>query len=110
VFEFYRGMIAIRKAHPAFRMSEKAEVDRSLQFLPGLPKTTLAYILRDHANGDAWKDILVIYHGGTRPQELTVPGTWTVVANDQKAGLEPLSTQSNKVRVGAASLIVAHRD
>lgn len=110
VFDFYRGMIAIRKAHPAFRMSEKADVDRSLQFIPGLPKTTVAYLLRDHANGDSWKDILVVYNGGTKPQELTVPGTWTVVVNDRKAGLEPLGTLSGMARVSPASLIVAHRD
>lgn len=110
VFDFYRGMIAIRKAHPAFRMSEKAAVDRSLQFIPRLPKTTVAYVLRDHANGDIWKDILVIYNGGARPEELEVPGIWTVVANDRQAGLESLGTQRNRIAVAPASLIVAHQD
>lgn len=110
VTDFYRGMIAIRKAHPAFRMSEKADVERSLQFLPGAPRQTVAYILRDHANGDAWKDILVIYNGSPLAQDVSAPGKWTVVANDKKAGLEPLETQSEKVRVGACSIVVAFKD
>jgi pullulanase len=110
VFDYYRGLIAIRKAHPAFRMGDKVQVDRSLQFLSGLPKTTVGYILRDHANGDSWKDILVIYNGGTDPQAVTVPGTWTVTVDGLQAGLEPLRAAVDTIRVGAASLVVAHRD
>jgi pullulanase len=103
-------MIALRKVHPAFRMTEKAAVDRALQFLPGLPGTTVAYILRGHANGDAWTDILVVYTGGTQAQTTAVPGMWTVVANQAKAGLQPLGIQTDTVRVAPASLLVAHRD
>ena len=110
VFEFVRGLIALRKAHPAFRMADRAMVDRSLTFLTGLPRTTIAYTLNDHANGDAWKDILVAYNGGAESQEILLPGEWTVVANDRRAGLESLEVRSNRLRVGAASLVIAHRE
>ena len=35
VFNFYRGMIALRIAHPAFRMTEKAAVDQAFEFRDG---------------------------------------------------------------------------
>jgi pullulanase len=70
----------------------------------------VAYVLHDHANGDIWKDILVIYNGGAQPQRVAVPGKWTVVADAQKAGLEPLRVETDRVDVGAASLVVAHAD
>src|SRR6185369_1044709 len=110
VFEFYKGMVALRKAHPAFRMWEKTAVDRSLEFTKNVPTNVVAYVLKEHANGDSWRNILVVYNGNRQHQTLTVPGNWVVVANDKRAGTEPLESVSNILRVEACSLIVAHSD
>lgn len=109
VFNFYKGMIALRKAHPAFRMTDKTAVDRSFHLVPNLPKNVVAFVLRDHANGDNWQNILAVYNGTLEPHELIIPGTWTIVANEHKAGTEPLQSLTGKLRVEAASLIVAHQ-
>ena len=108
VFDFYKGMIALRKAHPAFRMSNKAMVDQSLHFLRSLPANVVAYIIKDNANGDSWKDILVIYNGNRVPHELAIPGAWTIVADEKRAGTESLGRADNKIRVEPCSLVVAH--
>lgn len=108
VFEFYRGMIALRKAHPAFRMGDKAAVDRSLEFVPNVATNVVAYLLRNHANGDAWKDILVVYNGNRQAQELTIRGAWAIVANDKAAGTETLESARDRIRIEACSLVVAH--
>ena len=110
VFNFYRGMIALRKEHPGFRMSDKAAVDKSLDFLQNVPVNVVVYIIKDHANGDSWKNILVVYNGNREPQELEIPGHWTVVANDKLAGTNALETTDNEITVAACSLIVAHTD
>jgi len=108
IFDFYKGMIAIRKAHPAFRMSNRAMVDRSLKFLSNVPTNVVAYLITDYANGDKWRNILVIYNGGRQTQELAIPGTWNIVANDIIAGTDTLDSVSNKFHVGPCSLIVAY--
>ena len=110
VFDFYRGMIALRKAHPAFRMGEKAAVDRSMEFVPSVPTNVVAYVLRHNANGDSWKAILVVYNGNRQAQEITVPGNWIIVANDKQAGTEALGSARDKVPVEACSLVVAHTE
>jgi pullulanase len=110
VFNFVKGMIALRKAHPAFRMTKKADVDRSLEFLRGLPPNVVAYLLRNHANGDMWQNILVVYNGNKEPQDLVIPGNWTIVANDTKAGIEALEMVVNNIRVQGCSLVVAHSE
>ena len=110
VFDFYRGMIVLRKAHPAFRMGEKAAVDRSMGFVPNVPTNVIAYVLRDHANGDYWKNVLVVYNGNPKAQEVTVPGKWIIVANDKKAGTVALGSARDKIRVEACSLVVAHAE
>jgi len=110
VFDFYKGMIALRKAHPAFRMSDRAMVNRSIQFLPNLPKNVVAYFTKHHANGDSWGNILVIYNGNRETREVEIAGAWTIVANDKQAGTEPLATASGKIAVEPCSLVVAHNE
>jgi pullulanase len=110
VFDYYRGLIALRRAHPAFRMTDKARVDEALEFAPGTPANVVEYVLKNNANGDDWKTILVIYNSSPEPKDLTVTGDWAIVVNDQIAGTETLQTATNKIHVAPLSLIVAHTD
>ena len=110
VFDFYKGMIALRKAHPAFRMTEKAAVEQALQFMAKVPGNLVAYVIRNNANGDSWKNILVIYNGTAEGRDVAVAGNWIIVANDRRAGVEELQSVKDKVRVEPYSLVVAHTD
>jgi pullulanase len=110
VFDFYRGLIALRRTHSAFRMTEKARVDEALEFAPVVPANVVEYILKKNANGDNWKTILVIFNGNKEPKNLKVTGDWSIVANDQAAGTETLQTATNRIRVEPFSLVIAHTD
>ncbi len=110
VFDFYRGLIALRRAHPAFRMTEKARVDAAMEFAPVVPANVVEYVLKHHANGDRWRTILVILNGNPEPKNLTVTGEWSIVADDQAAGTETLQTMTNRISVGPFSLVIAHTD
>ncbi len=110
VCDYYKGLIALRRAHPAFCMADKAAVDRHLEFIRDVPKQVVAYLLRDHANGDPWKDILVIYNGSRQARDLTVPGRWIIVVNDQRAGVESLGLARDRIRVEACSMLVARTE
>jgi pullulanase len=110
VFNFYQGMILLRKKHPAFRMTEKTAVDQALDFATNVPDNLVAYIIRNNANGDSWKNILVIYNGSDQGRDLTVTGLWIIVANDQRAGVEQLQTTKDRIHVEPFSLVIAHAD
>lgn len=110
VFEFYRGLIALRRGHPAFRLSERAAVDRSMRFLPAVPQGVVAFVLADHAGGDSWRNILVIYNGNRQEAEVEAAGRWSIVVNDQRAGEAELGTFSGRARLAACSLLVAHEE
>jgi pullulanase len=110
VFEYYRGMIWLRKAHPAFRITEKARVDQALDFATNVPNNLVEYVIRNNANGDSWKNILVIYNGAGQAWDLTVMGDWTVVANDKQAGLEELQSAKDRIRIEPFSLVIAHTE
>ena len=70
----------------------------------------MAFALGGHANGDSWGNILVVYNGGRQPGQIPVPGQWSIVANDQRAGTAPLAVTRDTVQVEACSLVVAHSD
>ena len=44
------------------------------------------------------------------PNDLTVTGDWSVVANDKAAGTETLETARSKIQVEPFSLVIAHTD
>jgi pullulanase len=108
VFNFYKGMIALRRAHAAFRMTKKAQVDEASEFAVSAPENVVEYVLKNHANGDSWQTILVIYNGNKEARDLAVVGDWSIVANDQSAGTGTLERAKNKIHVAPFSLVVAH--
>ena len=58
VFAYYKGLIQLRKHHPAFRLGDAGLVRKHLEFLPAEGGNVVAYRLKEHAGGDAWGDIL----------------------------------------------------
>jgi pullulanase len=73
VFTFYRQLLALRKAHPAFRLPTQELIAQHLKFLPGLTAGTIAYQLVDHAGGDTWQTITVLFNGTGQVASLPVP-------------------------------------
>jgi pullulanase len=110
VFEYYRGLILMRKSHPAFRMADRAAVDAAMGFAANTPENVVAYVLRNHANGDAWRNILVIYNGTGQGRDLKIAGKWSIVANDRQAGIDELQTSTDSIHVEPFSLVVAHTE
>ncbi len=93
VYEFCRGMVELRKLHPAFRMTSAVQIQKNLNFLPVSEKCVVAYLLDAHSNGDAWSKILVIHNSNDRSISVPVPaGKWTVVVQDGKVDEAGIST------------------
>ena len=111
VTEYYEGLIALRKAHPAFRMTTGKEVNANIDAYVK-SNNVVAYTLKNNANGDAWKNIVVIYNGNNTVKEVKLPSTadWKIVVNDKKAGtvvLNQLSAASS-VQVAPLSMMVLY--
>nr|WP_320058143.1 type I pullulanase [uncultured Bacteroides sp.] len=83
VFAYYKGLIALRKAHPAFRMGSAELVRKHLEFLPVEGTNLIAFRLKGHANGDSFEDIIVILNANTQLAKVAVPeGKYTVLCKD----------------------------
>jgi len=85
VFDYYKGLITLRKNHPAFRMTTTKMIQDNLRFINiGVPGM-IAYQINNNANGDSWKQILVVLNGTASAQKIDLPaGTWTLAVNEDK--------------------------
>ena len=105
---YYKGLLAIRNAHPAFRLATSSAIKSNLEFLPTLDGT-VAYTLNGAKSKDSWKKIVVAFNATTGPQSLSLPasGKWNVVVNGSSAGTKVLSvTKGSKVSIPAQTTIV----
>jgi len=109
VYEFYRGMVELRKLHPAFRMASATQIQKNLRFLNAPEKCVVAYILEPQSNGDSWKSILVIHNSNDHPVTVRVPaGKWTSVVQDGKVDLLGISEfNEEQASVPPVSTLVA---
>ena len=92
VFNYYKGLIALRKAHSAFRLPTQEMVQQHLKFIQTNTPNVVAYMLTNHVNDEIWKDILVIFNGNRKPVSVEIPaGEWTVVCHDGQINLSGIS-------------------
>lgn len=83
LFNYYRELITLRKSHPAFRMTSADDVAKHLVFDNVNEPNLISYSLKDHANGDEWKEIKVVFNGSDEAKTIKIPGgEWLVVACD----------------------------
>ena len=111
VFAYYKGLIQLRKNHPAFRMGDADLVRKHLEFLPVEGGNLIAYRLKEHANSDAWEDIIVALNSRKEPAKLTVPeGKYTVVCKDGFISEKGLGTlYGSEVIVPAQSALIIYK-
>lgn len=109
VFDYYSGLISLRKQHPAFRMGSADEVRKNLVFLDA-PAGVVAYQLKDNAGGDSWKNIIVILNSQKTPQTVNVPeGSYTMVVANGKVNAGGIGLVSGKtVTVAPQSALIVH--
>ena len=115
-FAYYAGLSALRREHPAFRMTSAEQIARHLEFddidsskTPNL----VSYALKNHANGDAWKEIRLAFNGASHEQEVTIPkGLWKIVARDgQISPVEGLGAfKGGKIKLAPYSALILAKE
>lgn len=82
-FNYYKELIALRKAHPAFRMTSAEDIARNLKFDKVTTPNLISYSLLNNANGDEWKEIKLVFNGADEAATVKLPkGKWLVIAQD----------------------------
>ncbi len=109
VFEYYQGLIEIRKAHPAFRMPSTEMIQKHLKFIDTKDPLLVAYTISGNANGDSAKEIAVVYNANKSSKNVSkffTKGKWKILADGNNANSKGIKTTSNLVVNGVAPLVM----
>ena len=109
VVEYSKNLITLRKQHPAFRMTSAREVMDNLAF-----KTTenglVSYQISNHANGDKWKNIYVIYNAKTTPVNYKLDGEWQLAVYKDYFYFDKGKNVNGSIDVPAISMTILFQE
>ena len=105
---YYKGLIALRKAHPAFRMTTTEQVKSNLKFSTS-PDGTIVYTLNGAAVKDKAATIVVVHNANVGEQSISLPkgGSWSVLVDNGKAGVSVIRKVSgDTIKVAGRTTVV----
>lgn len=115
VVEYYQGMIAMRNAHPAFRLQTEASVQAALEFLEPVASPfdlnnepgAIAYTLDGTIAEDTWDNIFVAFNPSSQPVTYEIPAhDWQVVADGETVNLDGITTLSLRTTANGTQQVV----
>ena len=108
--DYYRGLINMRRQHPAFRLGSADLVRSHLEFLKTKPGV-VAYRLKGSAGGDEWRDIIVVLNADSKARNVRLPrGKYTVVCSDGRIDCQGMgTTRGGRITVQPQSALIVHQ-
>ncbi len=121
VYNYYKGLIQFRKAHPAFRLTTAEDVTAAYADNYDEKGTTITSLGTYNAEkgvavykidatgvkGETADEFMVVYNPLYTDTIITLPeGQWSVLVNDKTAGTEELSKETGSVSVPKLSAMV----
>lgn len=105
VFDYVKGLIAMRKKHPAFRANSGKAISATLRFLERLPPGVVGYSLNGAALKDSWTTILVIFNGNTKEVKVGLPirKSWKIHIQDNKFVTKDHPVNESQLTLAASS-------
>ena len=108
VFSYYKNLIQMRKNHPAFRMSQTAQVQNNIKFCTQYKIGVVAYCIDGRAMNDSWKDIILIFNGSRKDAVIPLPeGIFKIaVKGDEFYAYDQGDTLSGEIKADPVSMTV----
>ncbi len=105
LYEFYRGLIAFRKAHAGLRFGTTEEVQQALSFIDGLPKNVVAFTIQTEE-----ETLFIVYNANPKSVKLELPkaAEWQVCIDGDKASVAPirvLEKENSQVEIQGISCL-----
>lgn len=112
LYEYYKGLIKLRKSHKVFTMTKNEDIQNSINFLEKGKSfeedNVVAYTINGDIVNDTWDNIVVIFNASHNEVKVNLPlNDWIVVVNENKAGIEKLDIiKGNTVKIPSKSSYV----
>lgn len=104
---FMQKLITLRKNHLAFRLKSAEAVTKHLSFLDITAKNLIAYQLKDNANGDKWKDIILIFNSNRTEMTINLPdGKWKIALQGNQINEKGIKTVKERISIAPLSAMI----
>lgn len=107
VFEYYKGLIAFRKAHSVLRLTTAEDVAK---YVSTVTNDDLGLVITSIVGGpetESAEAIYMIFNRDSEAKKVELPeGEWKIYVNGSKAGVESLKTASGEVSVEPISALI----
>ncbi len=105
--EYFQGLIALRKNHPAFRLPSTEAIVDHLSFIDMPDTQMVGYQIKD-VDTDAFKHLVVLINANPESRQVRLPERgWMILVDHNQVNEEGLRTIStNQVEVAGLSLMV----
>lgn len=112
VYNYYKGLIAFRKAHSALRMTKTSDIQANLKFMKGLDAKVIGYTINNSPNNETAKSICVIFNANKKSTKVKIPsGSWNVYVKGNKAGTKVLEKiKGGSVTVAPISTLICVKE
>lgn len=107
VVDYYKGLIAFRKAHPVLRLTTAEAVAEHVTVVDIEEPNITAFSIIGGVEGETADAMYIVFNPNNEAKAITLPeGKWHVCINGEKAGTESLEKVSGTVNVDAISALV----
>ncbi len=105
--KYVQQLIAIRKAHPAFRMVTNDQILKYIRFDQTTAAGTIMYTINGTAMKDNWKKIMVAFNGTNRVQTFASPaGSWRTAVNTSNDEI----TSTGRLKLDKFSAVILYQE
>lgn len=109
VYNYYKNLIELRKKHPALSLANAEEVSKNLKFQI-VKDGIISYTLKNHANGDPWNEILIIYNARKKPFRFPLKEVYHLGVYKDSFYFEESKMIRDYVNVPPISMLVAFKN
>ncbi|HPQ17691.1 MAG TPA: type I pullulanase, partial [bacterium] len=112
VFNYYKNLIALRKAHPMFRFKTAQEIKENIYFLDDdmdyvLPAKCVAYVINKGSTNDNWENAIVIFNPNNYSVNIELPESqWYLVLDKNNYYPQGNGEYKNSVSVPSYSAMI----
>ena len=103
--DFYRGLIAFRKAHPALRCMTREDVFRTVHPIHCDSEHMVAFLIEEEEN-----ELFIAFNADTQCNTISLPeGSWNVHVRDNFAGTDVLGSAEGSIAISPITCVVLSR-
>jgi pullulanase len=114
VYNYYKGLIALRKSHESFRMTDKDDIIDNIRFIEEDLEGLIAFEIANQASNDEFETILVFHNAYEKEVKVKLLGdsNYYVLVDGDDAGTEVIDEYAggDTITLSANSTYVIHKD